>query len=98
MRKGHFPFHRHINIFRHLHGAVQLLQLSIFTLSHHLQGADELCDGAAQVSEQVRHAALLVLLRLKLYCVQILFRGDGCNAGEGTRLTEQSFTLWLGCV
>lgn len=98
MRKGHFSFHHHLNIFHHLHGVVQLLQLSIFTLSHQLQGADELCDGAAQVSEQVCYAALLVLLQLKLYCVQILFRGDGCNAGEGTRLTEQSVTLWLGHV
>lgn len=74
---------------------MQLLQLSVFTLSHHRQGADKLCDGAAQVSEQLGHTALLVLLGLKLYCAQTLFRGDGCNAGEGARLTEQSFTLWL---
>ena len=73
---------------------MHLLQLSIFPLPQQLQGADELCDGAAQVSEQLGHAALLVL---QLYC-QILSRGDGCDAGEGARLAEQSVTLWLGRV
>lgn len=79
----------------HLHVVVQLLQLGIFTLQHQLQGAAELCDGAVQAGEQLCQAVLVVIFGLKLYCVQILFWGDGCNASEGTRLTEQSFTLWL---
>lgn len=79
----------------HLHGAVKLLQLSIFTLSHHLQGADELGDSAVQASQQLCQAALLFLLRLELDDVYIFLGGDGCNAGKGTCLAEQSFTLWL---
>lgn len=51
---------KHISL--HSHGVVQLLQMSIFSLSHQIHGADELFDRAAQVSQQLPHAGLLVLV------------------------------------
>lgn len=67
---------------------MQLLQPSVFALLHQLQRADELSDSSAQVSQQLCHVALLLFLWLNLDCVHILLRGDGCDAGEGARLTE----------
>lgn len=55
-----------INIVQLLHDGVQLLQLSVFTLSQQLQGGDELGDGAAQVDQQLGDAALILLLWFKL--------------------------------
>lgn len=88
-------FHQHIHIFHHLHVAVQLFQLRVFALSRQIHGVDQRDDRAAQVSQQLGHAGLLILLWFRLY---ILFGGDGCNAGEGACLTKQRFTLWLGNV
>lgn len=77
---------------------MQLLQLSVSALLHQLQSADELGDCAAQASKQLRQVALLLFLWLNLDCAHILFRSDGCDAGEGAHLAEQSFTLWLESV
>ncbi len=91
-------FQHNVHIFHHLHGVAQLLQLSVFKLSHQLHSTDELCNGAVQASKQLGHTALFVLLRLKLHCIHVLFGSDGCNAGEGTGLTEQRSTLWFRCI
>lgn len=45
---------------------MQLVQLSVFALLHQLQGAGELCDGAAQVQQQLCHIAPIVLLHFSL--------------------------------
>lgn len=80
---------KHIN----LHCALQCVKLSIFALLHQLQVADELGDCGIQASQQLSQAALLLILGLGFHCFDSLFRGDGSNAGEGTRAAEQTVAL-----